>query len=59
MICEKLDGCFFFSKLDLKWAYYQVRVADEDVHKTTIRSPLRSFASKVMSMGLTNAAQTF
>ena len=59
MIFDKLAGCRFFSKLDLRWAYYQVQVADEDVHKTTFRSPLGSFASRVMSMGLTNAAPTF
>ena len=59
MIFDRLSGCQFFSKLDLRWAYYQVRVAEEDVHKTTFRSPLGSFASRVMSMGLTNAAPTF
>ena len=59
MIFDKLAGCKFFSKLDLRWGYFQVRVAEEDVHKTTFRSPLGSFASRVMSMGLTNAAPTF
>jgi hypothetical protein len=59
MIFDKLAGCQFFSKFDLRWAYFQVRVAEEDVHKTTFRSPLGSFASRVMSMGLTNAAPTF
>jgi hypothetical protein len=59
MIFDKLAGCQFFSKFDLRWAYFQVRVAEEDIHKTTFRSPLGSFASKVMSMGLTNAAPTF
>jgi len=59
MIFDKLAGCHYFSKLDLRWAYYQVRVAEADVHKTTFRSPLGSFASRVMSMGLANAAPTF
>lgn len=59
MIFDKLAGCTFFSKFDLRWGYFQVRVAEEDVHKTTFRSPLGSFASRVMSMGLTNAAPTF
>ena len=59
MIFDKLAGCTVFSKLDLRWGYFQVRVAEEDVHKTTFRSPLGSFASRVMSMGLTNAAPTF
>ena len=59
MIFDKLAGCTVFSKLDLRWGYFQVRVAEEDVHKTTFRCPLGSFASRVMSMGLTNAAPTF
>ncbi len=56
---DRLAGCTFFSKLDLRWGYFQVRVAKKDVHKTTFRSPLGSFASRVMTMGLTNAALTF
>ena len=59
MISDKLAGCTFFSKFDLRWGYFQGRVAEEYVHKTTFRSPLGSFASRVMSMGLTNAAPTF
>lgn len=59
MIFDRLAGCTFFSKFDLRWGYFQVRVAEEDVHKTAFRSPLGSFASRVMSMGLTNAAPTF
>ncbi len=47
MLFDKLgDGCSF-SKLDL-----HVRAADEDVHKTTFLSPLESFTSKVMGVGL-------
>ena len=58
MIFDKLAGCQFFSKFDLRWTYFQVRVAEEDVHKTSFRSPSGSFTSRVMSMGLTNAAPT-
>ena len=38
---------------------YQVRTNSADVEKTAFRSPLGSFAWKVMGMGLTNAAPTF
>lgn len=59
MIFDKLAGCKYFSKLDLRWGYWQIRMADADVEKTAFRSPLGSFAWKVMGMGLTNAAPTF
>mmetsp|Transcript_5617 Transcript_5617/g.17995 ORF Transcript_5617/g.17995 Transcript_5617/m.17995 type:complete len:941 (-) Transcript_5617:11-2833(-) len=59
MIFDKLAGCSFFSKLDLRWAYWQIRVAEEDVEKTAFRTPLGSYAFRVMGMGLANAAPTF
>ena len=59
MLFDKLAGCSFFSKLDLRWGYFQVRTADKDVEKTAFRSPFGSFAWRVMGMGLTNAAPTF
>jgi putative transposase len=58
MIFDRLSGCTFFSKLDLRWGYLQLRLEDPD-DKTAFRSPLGSFAWKVMAMGLTNAAPTF
>ena len=58
MIFDRLSGCQFFSKLDLRWGYWQLRLEDPD-DKTAFRSPLGSFAWKVMAMGLTNAAPTF
>jgi hypothetical protein len=58
MIFDRLAGCQFVSKLDLRWGYWQVRLEDPD-DKTAFRSPLGSFAWKVMAMGLTNAAPTF
>ena len=59
MLFDKLAGCTFFSKLDLRWGYFQVRTAEADVEKTAFRSPFGSFAWKVMGMGLTNAAPNF
>jgi hypothetical protein len=59
MIFDRLTGCKFFSKLDLRWGYWQIRMHEEDIEKTAFRSPLGSFAWKVMGMGLTNAAPTF
>ena len=31
---QKLKQCQFFSKIDLSKAYWQIPVADEDIHKT-------------------------
>lgn len=59
MIFNRLAGCKFFSKLDLRWGYYQIRMVPEDIPKTAFRTPLGSFAWRVMGMGLSNAAPTF
>jgi putative transposase len=59
MIFDRLAGCKYFSKLDLRWGYWQIRMAPEDVEKTAFRSPLGSYAWRVMGMGLTNAAPMF
>ena len=56
MIFDKLAGRKYFSKMDLRWAYWQIRLRDSNVDKTAFRSPLGSFAWRVMGMGLTNAA---
>ena len=52
MLFDKLAGCQYFSKLDLRWGYYHV-------DKTAFRSPLGSFAWNVMSMCLSHAAPAF
>ena len=58
MIFDRLAGCQFFSTLDLRWGYFQLRIEDPD-DKTAFCSPLGSFAWKVMVMALTDAAPTF
>ncbi|MCO5597379.1 hypothetical protein L7F22_051455 [Adiantum nelumboides] len=39
--------------------YYQIRIAEEDQHKTTFITPWGCFAFRVMPLGLTNAPSTF
>jgi len=45
--------------MDLLYGYWQVLMHPDDVHKTSIRTPLGAFEYLVMPMGLTNASATF
>jgi transposase InsO family protein len=54
-----LSSAKIFTCIDLRTAYHQVRVADDDVHKTAFITPMGQFESLVMLFGLTNAPSDF
>ena len=59
IILKKVSVHEMYTFYDGYSGFYQIRIAEEDVIKTTFTTPWGTFAFKVMPFGLTSALATF
>ena len=58
-ILDRLSGAKYFSKVDVKDAYYRIRLREGDEWKTAFRTRYSHFEYIVMPFGLSNTPATF
>jgi hypothetical protein len=56
---DRLSRARYYTKIDLRSGYWQVRIKEGDEAKTTVVTRYGAFEFKVMPFGLTNAPATF
>ena len=56
---DQIKGAKVFWNINLRSRYHQVKIKDENVHKTTFRMQYRNYEFTVVSFGLTYVPTTF